>query len=98
MNKTLLLLSSLTVNCSYRLKFFAAKDHLWDGNSLSQLQSSWLRSTQGSSTQRVWHGTSLNAEIETESCVRVGPALFITKLTMTYAAFTRYFTRLLPCT
>ena len=42
MNKTLLLLSSLTVHCSYRLKFFAAKDHLWDGNSLSQLQSSWL--------------------------------------------------------
>ena len=33
MNKTLLLLSSLTVHCSYRLKFFAAKDHLWDGNS-----------------------------------------------------------------
>jgi len=24
---------------------------------------------------------------------RVGPALFITKLMMTYAAFTRYFTR-----
>ena len=33
MNKTLLLLSSLTVHCSYRLKFFVVKDHLWDGNS-----------------------------------------------------------------
>ena len=39
------LLSSLTVHCSYRLKFFVVKDHLWDGNSLPQLQSSWLRST-----------------------------------------------------
>ena len=82
MNKTLLLLNSLTVHCSYRLKFFAAKDHLWDGNSLSQLQSSWLRSTQESRRSRC--GTAhRNAEIETESCVRVGPALFITKLTMT---------------
>ena len=34
-----------------------------------------------------------NAETETESGVRVGPALFITKLMMTYAPFTRYFTR-----
>ena len=28
--------------CSYRLKFFVVRDHLWDGNSLPQLQSSWL--------------------------------------------------------
>ena len=34
-----------------------------------------------------------DAEIETESSVRGGPVLFITKLMMTYAAFTRYFTR-----
>ena len=27
------LLSSLTVHCSYRLKFFVVRDHLWDGNS-----------------------------------------------------------------
>ena len=55
------LLSSLTLHCSYRLKFFVVRDHLWDGNSLPQLQSSWLRSTRGSrslSTQRVWHGAS----------------------------------------
>ena len=34
-----------------------------------------------------------DAEIEAESSVRGGPALFITKLMMTYAAFTRYFMR-----
>ena len=46
-----------------------------------------LKAPEGLSTQRV--GTAhRNVEIETESCVRVGPALFITKLTMTYAALT----------
>ena len=34
-----------------------------------------------------------NVEIETESSVRGGPALFIAKLMMTYAAFIPYFTR-----
>ena len=35
------------------------RDRLWDGNSLSKLQSSWLRlneTLEGLSTQRVWHG------------------------------------------
>ena len=27
------------------LQFFVVRDHLWDGNSLPQLQSSWLRTT-----------------------------------------------------
>ena len=46
---------------------------------------------EGLSAQRVWHG----AGHESESSVRaqVGPKLFIMKLMMTYAAFTRYFTR-----
>ena len=89
-------LSSLTVHCSYRLKFFVVRDHLWDGNSLPQLQSSWLVSTRGSRRSKYTEGVARriatrNAEIE--SRVRGGPALFITKLMMTYAAFTRYFTR-----
>ena len=37
------LLSSLSVHCSYRLKFFVVRDHLWDGNSPPQLQFSWSR-------------------------------------------------------
>ena len=41
-------------------------------------------------SQRVWHGASQRGD---ESRVRGGPALFITKLMMTYAAFTQYFTR-----
>ena len=89
------LLSSQIVYGSYRLKFFVGKDHLRDGGSLSQLQSSWLPFTQGSrSTQRAWHGhESRSAEIETESKARGGPTLFITKLMMTYVSFMRYLTR-----
>ena len=68
MNKNLFL-SSLS---EYRLKFFVVKDHLWNGGSLSQLQSSWLRFTQG--TQRsAW----VHRGCGTESRVRGGPALFI---------------------
>ena len=86
MNKTLLLLSSLTVHCSYRLKFFAAKDHLWDGNShnCSLLGFVPLKAPEGQ-VHRGCGTAHRNAEIDTESCMRVGPALFITKLTMTYA-------------
>ena len=53
MNKTLLLLSSLTVHCSYRLKFFVVKDHLWDGNShkCSLLGSVPLKAPEGLSVQ-----------------------------------------------
>ena len=49
-----------------------------------------LEALEGLSTQRVWHGASQRGD---ESRVRGGPALFITKLMMTYVAFTRYFTR-----
>ena len=52
------LLSSLTVHCSYRLKFFVVKDHLWDGNSLPQLQSFWLRSTRGSRRSQYTEGVA----------------------------------------
>ena len=45
-----------------------------------------LEALEGLSTQRV-------ATAEIESRVRGGPALYISKLMMTYAAFTRYFTR-----
>ena len=78
------LLSSLTVHCSYRLKFFVVRDHLWDGNSPPQLQSSWLRSTRGSRrskyTEGVGHSASQRAYAEFESSVRGGPELLITKL------------------
>ena len=50
------LLSSLTVHCSYRLKFFVFKDHLWDGNSLPQLRFSWLRSTRDSRRSKYTEG------------------------------------------
>ena len=50
------LLSSLTVHCSYRLKFFVFRDHLWDGNSLPQLQFSWLRSTRDSRRSKYTEG------------------------------------------
>ena len=74
------------MHCSYKLKFFVVRDHLWDGNSLPQLQSSWLVSTRGSRASRYTEGVARriatrNAEIE--SRVRGGPALFITKLMMT---------------
>ena len=52
------LLSSLTVHCSYRLKFFVVRDHLWDGNSLPQLQSSWFRSTRGSRRSKYTEGVA----------------------------------------
>ena len=54
-----------------------------------------LEALEGLSTQRVWHSPS-QAEIQTESSVWGGPMLFITKLMMTYAAFTRYFMRPFP--
>ena len=43
---------------SYRLKFFVVRlrNHLWDGNSLPQLQSSWLRSTRGSRRSKYTEG------------------------------------------
>ena len=40
------------------LKFFVVKDHLWDGNSLPQLQLVPLEDLEGLSTQRVWHSVS----------------------------------------
>jgi len=52
------LLSSLTLHCSYRLRFFAFRDHLWDDNSLPQLQSSWLRSTRGSRRSKYTEGVA----------------------------------------
>ena len=52
------LLSSLTVHCSYRLKFSVVKDHLWDGNSLPQLWSSWLGSTRGSRRSQYTEGVA----------------------------------------
>ena len=41
------IMSSLTVHRSYRLMFFVVKNHLRDGCSLSQLQSSRLRFLEG---------------------------------------------------
>ena len=45
---------------SYRLKFFVVRlrNHLWDGNSLPQLQSSWLRSTRGSRRSKYTEGVA----------------------------------------
>ena len=45
------------MHCSYRLKFFVVRDHLWDGNSLPQLQS-WLRSTRGSRRSKYTEGVA----------------------------------------
>ena len=81
------LLSSLTLYCSYRLRFFAFRDHLWDDNSLPQLQSSWLRSTRGSRRSKYTEGvarrTATRRSRPSQACTRGGPALFITKLMMT---------------
>ena len=46
------------MHCSYRLKFFVVRDHLWDGNSLPQLQSSWLCSTRGSRRSKYTEGVA----------------------------------------
>ena len=74
MNKTLLLLSSLTVHCSYRLKFFVVKDHLWDGNShkCSLLGSVPLKAPEGLSAQREWHGDRDNPR-PSQVCEEVPP-------------------------
>ena len=48
------------MHCSYRLKFFTAKDHLWDGNSHNYSLFGFvpLEALEGLSTQRVWHDAS----------------------------------------
>ena len=53
-----------------------------------------LHSTRGSRRSKYTEGVARrNATWRLrQSCVRVGPTLFITKVTMMYAAFTQYFT------
>ena len=57
-------------------------------------QLSWFHSTRGSRRSKYTEGVARrNATWRLrQSCVRVGPMLFITKVTMMYAAFTQYFT------
>ena len=87
------LLSSLTVHCSYRLKFFVVSQlGITCGmaalfHNLASFHSRLLKVKVHRGCGTAYH----NAEIE--SRVRGGPALFITKLMMTYAAFPRYSTR-----
>ena len=69
------LLSSLTVHCSYRLKFFVVRDHLWDGNSLPQLQSSWLRSTRGSRRSKYRGCGTAHRNAEINNCARRSRAI-----------------------
>ena len=88
------LLSSLTVHCSYRLKFFVVRlrNHLWDGNSLPQLQSSCgfvpLEALEGLSTQRVWHGASQREDRASPECEEVRYFFFF------WAQFSRELARL----
>ena len=59
MNNLLFTFTEFTdTHCSYRLKFFVVKDHLWDGNSPPQRQSSWLRSTRGCRRSKYTEGVA----------------------------------------
>ena len=65
------------MHCSYRLKFFVVRDHLWDGNSLTQLQSPWLCSTRGSPRSKYTEGVARRIATRSSRSVRGGPTLFI---------------------
>ena len=50
--------------CTYRLNFLVVRDHLWNGNSPPQLQSSWLHSTRGSRRSKYKEGRARRIAVQ----------------------------------